>query len=215
MDLTLIIPCHNLEAYIQPLLASLKRQIFKDEVEIIFICNQCNDNTERIIFNTSLPQYTTQIVVTNYDTVGPARNAGLDRARGTYIWFIDGDDWLIGDDAIKNVLAAARKANYKIIRFDYEAPNFKARGHKSMVWQYCFRRDFIGDTRFGNQPKNEDVKFMGGLLCDLEIPVPYFDKKLYYYNYLRPGSLMYERIRLNSFGEFNGKNKPRVDSTRA
>jgi glycosyltransferase involved in cell wall biosynthesis len=195
MDLTVITPCHNLETFIAPLLSSLKSQDLGGyEVELIFICNDCTDNTEKIIFNADLSQYKVQMVVTNYKTVGPARNAGLDRAHGDYIWFVDGDDWLLEKDAIKTLIETMKAQNADIIKFDYEAPKFKDYGHKSMVWQYCMRRDFIGDNRFSDIWYNEDVKFMGPLLCDLTHPVYYLRKKLYYYNYLREGSLMYERV---------------------
>lgn len=50
MDLSIIVPCHNLENYITPLLVSLQSQVYdKEKVEIIFVCDSCSDNTKKII----------------------------------------------------------------------------------------------------------------------------------------------------------------------
>ena len=195
MDMSIIIPCHNLEGYISPLLSSLKAQELGDyKVELIFVCNSCTDNTEKLIFDAPLDQYSVVITVTNFDTVGPARNAGLDRAKGEYIWFVDGDDWLLSNKAIWTILTTMKTQDEEIIRFDYEAPNFKAHGHPSMVWQYAFRRDFIGEARFPSVWSNEDLKFVGQVLCDIKYKPFFLDQKLYFYNYLRPDSLMYDRV---------------------
>ena len=50
MKLSLVIPVHNLEKYIEPMLISLKYQVFDhDEVQPIFICDSCSDLTHQMI----------------------------------------------------------------------------------------------------------------------------------------------------------------------
>lgn len=52
MDLSVIIPCHNLEKYILPLLVSLNLQDLNNyDVEFIFVLDACEDNTESMIRN--------------------------------------------------------------------------------------------------------------------------------------------------------------------
>ena len=196
MDLSIIIPCHNLENYIDPLLATLKQQVFEPyKVELIFVCNSCTDKTGKKILDTEFPGYENVIIInTEYPTVGPARNAGLDKATGEYIWFIDGDDWLIDAAAIKIVMDTMKLQNEDIISFEYEAPNFKFFGHPSMVWQYCMKRSFIGDMRFGTYSQNEDVKFLGNLFCEMTHDIYHLPIKIYHYNYMREGSNMWKRI---------------------
>ena len=52
--LNLIIPCHNLENYIQPCLDSICKQKNKRRIgrKVIFVCDNCTDNTEKIIRET-------------------------------------------------------------------------------------------------------------------------------------------------------------------
>ena len=60
-----------------------------------------------------------------------------------------------------------------------------------MVWQYVFRRDFIGDTKFLPIQPHEDIAFMKAVLPQLgRKTVLYLDKQLYFYNFKRPGSNM-------------------------
>ena len=191
MDLSIIIPCHNLEKWIDPLISSLLIQKFEYDVELIFILDNCTDRTNQKILAPEYSQYdSVKIVEVQAGACGLARNYGIDRASGEYIWFIDGDDWLIGPAAINTVLSTIKSENAQIIKFDYEAPKFDFYGYPSMVWQYCMRRDLIGDLRFLPIQPHEDVKFMGSILCDLPDKPFFLNEKIYHYNYMREGSNM-------------------------
>ena len=50
-DLSIIIPCHNLEGLIGNCLDSILSQKTKYTYEIICICDRCTDNTKNIIFD--------------------------------------------------------------------------------------------------------------------------------------------------------------------
>jgi glycosyltransferase involved in cell wall biosynthesis len=79
-------------------------------------------------------QYTIKLINTDVRSCGLARNIGLDHATGEYIWFIDGDYWIVNNQAIWTILTTMKTQDEKIIRFDYEAPSFKFYGFPSMVW---------------------------------------------------------------------------------
>ena len=50
IDLSIIVPVYNLEEWITPMLDSLKAQDMGDySIEIIFILNNCTDDTEGVI----------------------------------------------------------------------------------------------------------------------------------------------------------------------
>lgn len=52
IKISFIIPCHNLEEYIKPLLCSLRGLNLKNiKYEIIFILDDCTDNTLNIIMS--------------------------------------------------------------------------------------------------------------------------------------------------------------------
>lgn len=216
VDLSVIIPCHNLENYIVPLLVSLQLQFYKDKnIELIFVCDSCTDNTRQKIefYPWETTSYSVRIIETDAHNCGLARNIGFEAANGKYIWFLDGDDWLINCSAFElvcNVLTAF--PDEPLVKIPFLAPNTLAKEIKtyfSMVWQYIFRKEFIDDIRFENVEPSEDVIFMETVINKrkddtfLKINTP-----LYYYNFGRPNSNMMRAIdRLKEEYEKNNGNR--------
>lgn len=198
MDMSIIIPCHNLEKFITPLLVSLKLQILQFyKVELIFVCDACGDKTKSIIekFNFNDIYENIKIIECNHKSCGLARNEGMEQAEGKYIWFIDGDDWLTDVHSIVKVIDTLGLTGSPMIRFDYEAPGFSAKGILSMVWQYGYERDFIKDTPFDEEQPSEDLRFNNKLFKKINKKIPYLDEVLYHYNYMRENSNMYQHTK--------------------
>lgn len=195
MDMSIIVPCHNLEPYITPLLVSLRLQdIGNYEVEVIFVCDNCNDNTKTIIEQFKFDYLIKHIIECNVQSCGLARNEGMKIAKGKYIWFIDGDDWIIDNRAIFKIINFMNETRFKVIRFGYECPpTFRYKGYFSMVWQYAYRKNFIKYTPFVKMQPSEDVVFQKKVVKKLGTKdIPVLKENLYYYNYMRPGSNMYQ-----------------------
>lgn len=88
---TIIIPVYNAEKYLRECLDSVLRQKYLD-FEIIIIDDGSDDNSWGII-----EEYTNKderIIAIHQENQGvsSARNAGLNRAQGQYILFVDSDD---------------------------------------------------------------------------------------------------------------------------
>ena len=193
-DLSVIIPVYNLEKYLTPILITLKDQDAADyNVEIIFVLNNCTDESEKVI---RLSGIDCTIMNCEIQGCGPARNAALEIAHGEYVWFIDGDDCLLSTTAFRDVLDRMKRDGLSIIRIPFASEKFRW-PYFSMVWQYVIRRDFIGDVRFPNYQPAEDDAFMETLLGKAGynrwnyMNMPSMDAPLYFYNYLREGSNMY------------------------
>ena len=189
--LSLIVPCHNIEKYIPMLLASINMQNASKELwEVIFVIDDCEDKTEDLILNSLLDMNTNfTILHINEHSPGLARNTGVEAAMGEWIWFVDGDDWLIGEDAI-SILLSIPKDNCNILQFDFCSQVFKIE-HFSMVWQYIFKKSFIKDIPFRRETPHEDVAFMTNIVEALhDQPQLKIERALYHYNYPRSGSLM-------------------------
>lgn len=191
-DISIIIPVYNLEPYIQQMIDSLLRQDYGQYThEIIFVLNNCTDNTEGVIRDSGLDCTIINCIIQG---CGPARNAGLETAHGEYIWFLDGDDWLLSDTAVKEVLDKAY-GRHNIIYIPFASDTYQYQ-YFSMVPQYLLRREFIGDIRFPNYQPAEDDAFTAEILAKAGytrwnyFTLPHIDHPLYYYNYGRPGSNM-------------------------
>ena len=195
IDLSVIIPVYNLEKFLTPMLNSLMEQrLGKYKVEYIFVLNNCTDRSEEVIRESGIE---CQILYcTEYQGCGSARNVGMEVAKGDYIWFMDGDDWLIGDEVFIKVLDTVIHNQYDVYHVQFASDRFGINWF-AMVWQYVFRREFIQEFRFPDYQPCEDDAFMDlvlkkvGLSRDTFWALPHTDYAYYYYNYMREGSNMY------------------------
>ena len=201
-DLSVIVPVYNLEHFLYPLLDCLKRQeLGPYSVEYIFVLNNCTDRSEDVIRSSGLP---CTVINCTEQGCGCARNAGFEIARGERIWFMDGDDWLLGTNVIRDALDVAQ--GHDIIRVPYTS-NFFLYDYFAMVWQYIYRREFIKEFRFRKIQPAEDDEYSKQVLAKAGYDIytftdmPHLRYKGYYYNYLRPGSNM---LRFTAGEDING-----------
>lgn len=87
---SIIIPAYNLENYIAATLQSVLVQTFQD-FEIIIVDDGSSDETVSIIQSFHDPRI--RLVSQVNGGVSRARNAGMKKAMGAYIAFLDGDDY--------------------------------------------------------------------------------------------------------------------------
>ena len=195
-DISIIIPVFNLEHYIGKMIESLKAQDLGDySVEYIAVLNNCTDRSEEIIRESGIFK---KVLFCIEQGCGCARNVGYEEAEGEYIWFLDGDDWLLRDDAIKYILDHIDGRPIMRVPFTSDAYHSECFG---MVWQYVIKREEVSDIRFRKVQPAEDEDYMRKVLgkigyqASLWKYVPALDKPLYYYNYLRAGSNMWRVLR--------------------
>ena len=113
MKLSIIIPVYNIEQYLPKCLDSILNQSFED-YEIICVNDGSTDNSLRI-----LKEYTDGRIVIidkNNEGSGVARNTALDIAKGEYVFFVDGDDWL-EDNCLQKIVTKADELNTDILIF--------------------------------------------------------------------------------------------------
>ena len=191
MKFSIIIPAHNSAAYIRKALASVRSQQFKD-YELIVICDACTDNTEEIA-----REYGAIIEAVNFECDGPARSRGLDLASGEWILFMDDDDWWLHEFVLNLLAEQTSLAGADVLCFSfifrgigYATPTGNAGSLWPAVWNKCWRRSCIGDTRFPNIQAESDFAFHKAMMAK-PIRIALWDMPLYYYNYMRPGSQTY------------------------
>lgn len=114
---SVIIPAYNAEKYIEQCVNSVIYQTYK-RVEIIIVNDGSEDKTLEILEKLKLSDE--RIIIINQDNKGPsaARNAGLRRCTGEYIFFLDSDDWIVST-CIEELINIEKQKNVDIVFFDY------------------------------------------------------------------------------------------------
>ena len=112
---SIILPVFNVEDYIEKSINSILRQTY-EKFELLVINDGTKDNSIKIVrkFKDS------RIKIFNKENGGlsDARNYGLKRAIGEYVYFMDSDDW-IESKLIENCLAGIKKYKSDFIVFGY------------------------------------------------------------------------------------------------
>lgn len=197
MKLSLVIPVHNLEKYIEPLLVSLKHQVCDhDEIEPIFICDSCEDMTHDMIKVLLGGSYKNLVILDReYHSSGLSRNDGIAEATGELIWLLDGDDWLIDNHAIGKVLEFFDEhPDEEYVRLDFISNTYRNYGYLYTVWQWVWKANLAKKVKFTSQKYDDDVEWVQHMMHRYNIFVyPRIEQPLYFYNYMREDSVMFNR----------------------
>ncbi|SAL67888.1 glycosyltransferase, group 2 family protein [Caballeronia peredens] len=94
IDVSVIVPVFNCEAWLDALLASVLGQEGVS-LEVIAICDGATDDSLAILKATAAHDARLRVVVQDNRGVSASRNAGMALARGDWIAFADGDDWMM------------------------------------------------------------------------------------------------------------------------
>ena len=115
---SVIIPIYNVEKYVEECLISVMNQTLK-EIEIICVNDGSKDHSMEIVHKYA--QEDDRIVVIHQENQGlsAARNTGLDKAKGTYVLFLDSDDWIL-PNTLQELYFVAEKNELDDIYFNAE-----------------------------------------------------------------------------------------------
>ena len=198
---SVIVPAHNSAEYIRKGLHSIRQQSFRD-YELIVVCDACTDNTAQIALG-----FADNVIKTDYGMDGLARNAGIEVANGEWVLFMDDDDWFLHPYVFQILHEEAMMTDADMIVFNFIWAKHRPDGGDQYyrngvgraniaVWSKCWRRSFIGDTRFPGIQFTSDVLFMDDIL-EKKPQAVWLDQPMYFYNYMREGSQTEEHSRKN------------------
>lgn len=108
MILSIIIPAYNSGSTLQRCLESCISQINSPDVEIIIVNDGSIDDTPRIAREYQRQYQFVSVVNKINGGLSSARNAGISKASGKYLFFLDSDDW-ISVNSIKLILCACQE----------------------------------------------------------------------------------------------------------
>lgn len=196
MKLSLVIPVHNLEKYIEPLLVSLKYQNYDhDQVEPIFICDSCSDLTHEMIQVHLQKSYKNLVIIDReHHSSGLSRNDGIELATGEYIWLLDGDDWLIDNHAFKKILRFFEASHENVVHVGWVSNTYPDYNYLFTVWQWVFKAEWAKAVKFTSRQYDDDVEWVQNMIQYHSITrYAKIDQPFYFYNYMREDSVMFKR----------------------
>ena len=108
IKISVIIPVYNMSQYLGECLDSIVHQTLK-EIEMIAVDDASTDNSLSILKKYS-DMYDNFVILTQENQgAGPARNKGIQCARGRYLAFIDPDDYYPSNDCLEALYNAAEE----------------------------------------------------------------------------------------------------------
>lgn len=96
IKVSIIVPMYNVESYLPECVESLRNQVLKD-IEVILVDDGSPDNSGQLAEAYAAMDGRIHVVHRENGGLGPARNTGLDHAKGDYVGFVDSDDWVDPD----------------------------------------------------------------------------------------------------------------------
>ena len=99
--LTIIVPVYNVERYLRTCLDSIA-QLKAFSWEAILVDDGSTDTSGQICDEYATQNSKFRVIRQKNAGVSAARNAGLDAAKGEWIWFVDSDDSINPDFEILN-----------------------------------------------------------------------------------------------------------------
>lgn len=216
--ISVIIPCYQVEAYIERCLDSVLEQTYQN-LQIILVDDGSLDNSGSICDQYEKKDTRIQVIHQENQGLSAARNTGLSIAKGEYISFVDSDDQ-IASNMIEVLYGVAENKQADIVMCDYEKVSedynmlesnlpvayenqleqgvlvtnvmeeyfFSDDTSYTVVWNKLYRRELFSKLRFPVGKKVED-EFVSYRLLYQANAVARVRKKLYFYR-MREDSIM-------------------------
>lgn len=197
--ISVIIPCYNVESYIDRCLESVVNQtIGLDQLEIICVNDASTDRTWDRLSEWE-KRYVENILLVDCEKngkLGRARNIGLSYATGNFIVFLDSDDWL-ELDAYEKMYRIMQEFACDIVRCQM----IRDPGENN-IWEKCRKRsgkDFILEI----SGRTERQKFLVSDIMDNGCCNKMYTRDFIFQNQLRfPEGRAYEDIYWGMLAQF-------------
>ena len=217
---SVIIPIYQAKKYLEASVASMQRQLLRD-IEIILVDDGSTDGSGDICEAIARRDNRVRVIHQPNRGLGPARNAGLDAAKGEYLYFCDADD-LMEPDLLSDNYSLAKETQADVVVFgaffETVTPEGKTilesttvpklsgaytrealwrilpdQGVLTMIWTRLFRREFLVENgiRSPSWIVNEDAHVVYDVYAAPFRAIA-FNQKAYYHYIRRSESLSHK-----------------------
>lgn len=112
---SIILPCYNVEKYVAKSIQSVLNQTYTD-FELLVIIDGSPDNSKAVAEMFADERIT--IFEKSNGGLSDARNYGLERAKGEFVYFMDSDDW-IEPDLVEKTIEVLEEKHLNAVVFGY------------------------------------------------------------------------------------------------
>lgn len=224
--ISVILPCYNVEKYIAKSIQSVLDQSYTD-FELLVIIDGSPDNSKAIA------ESLTDSRITVYEKpnggLSDARNYGLERAQGEFVYFMDSDDW-IEPDLLEKTIKVLEEQNLNVVVFGYiqddedkegnlvastetiprlsvlkqEDKNTEVNAHLlgllGYAWNKVYRRSFL---TVNNLNFEKGMSLVEDILFNVQVYEKlneiYFINKAFYHYLNRPNATLIKQYHPDSF----------------
>ncbi|RII19849.1 CDP-glycerol:poly(glycerophosphate) glycerophosphotransferase [Streptomyces sp. YIM 130001] len=135
--LTVVVPVHNVEDYLDACLRSLADQTLED-LEVVMVDDGSTDGSPDIARRYADEDARFRLVRQENAGLGAARNAGVKLARGTHLAFVDSDD-LVPEDAYEKMLASLEESGSDLVSGNVHRLRPNGRTEQSWMFKKAMR----------------------------------------------------------------------------
>lgn len=142
--ISIVVPIYNVEKYLEKCIDSMLNQSYKN-IEIILVNDGSTDSSGEICDRYADIDNRITVIHKKNGGLSDARNAALDVAKGSYVTFVDSDDY-IKEDYILYLYTLLRKykSDISVCEFDYMEESGKRINHP-----FADNREMIFDREMG------------------------------------------------------------------
>ena len=210
--ISVIVPVYNVEAYLERCVESILQQTYA-HFELILINDGSTDSSGQICDHLASQYENIKVYHIENAGVSNARNMGIQLATGSWVTFIDSDDF-VTQDYLATLASAVEGLNVGFVITPMHhikngiVTDIPSHSGKTELWSTeetmkellmttrtsffpvakLFKRDLLADEKFNtNYHLAEDALFLTELLLKTRCSSVFIDKPIYYYDH-REGS---------------------------
>ncbi|WP_311408463.1 glycosyltransferase family 2 protein [Liquorilactobacillus uvarum] len=177
-----ILPVYNVDKYLEKAIGSLENQTYK-KMEVIIVDDGSTDSSNEVAQYLVRKYSNITLVTQKNQGAAAARNAGIKKAKGKYLYFMDPDDWM-KRSYIESLVKSAEKNHSELVIGGFTNIYYK---HAKELHLPVFSNEFnYKDAK--EFRKNATVYLNNTMLA-----VPW--NKLYLAKYIQENELWFPRIK--------------------
>lgn len=147
-DVSVIVPCYNVEKYLPACIKTLSSQQCRCSFEVLLIDDGSRDGTGAIADAAAAANASFRCIHQDNQGAAAARNRGMQEARGEYLLFVDADD-VVSPGYVQSLWDCAKAANADVAVCAYYSFTGEDRRYKTVQWDSAVVSADLNGTPWG------------------------------------------------------------------